>query len=235
MLLPFDDPRSNQLRRIQTALIERFGRLVRPADKRRSPEWTLVQGVIGAQTRTAISNAATDALLARYGSWEAVAAVDLAELEEMLTAQTFPKVSSERLKACLNTIIAARGAVDLRHLSNLPDEDAMEWLERLPGVARKISAQVMNTSTFERPVMVIEGHHRRTMARIGLIPEKTDTPRAFAALMPIVAEEWSAADMDEHHLLLKKLGQTYCRPSCLDCSNCPVAGECVTGKARATS
>ncbi len=233
--LPLDDPRTDQLRRIHAALIERFGRVVRPPDKRRTPEWTLVQGVIGAQTKTAISNASTDALLARYGSWEAVAAADVGELAAMLSAQTFPKVSAERLKACLNAIIAERGALDMRHLSNLPTEEAMLWLEALPGVARKISAQVMNTSTFDRPVMVIEGHHRRTMARIGFIPEKTDTPRAFAALMPILPPEWSAADMDEHHLLLKKLGQKYCRPSFLDCPHCPVAGECRTAKERVTS
>ncbi len=233
MQLPLDEPRTDQLRRIHAALIERFGRIARPEGKRGSPEWTLVQGVIGAQTRTAISNRSTDALLERYGSWEAVAAADVAELEEMLREQTFPNVSAERLKACLNAIIEQRGAVDLRHLSNLPTEDAMPWLEDLPGVARKISAQVMNTSTFVPPVMVIEGHHRRTMGRIGLLPERTDTAKAFAILMPILPEEWSAGDMDEHHLLLKKLGQKYCRPRFLDCPNCPVLADCETGRARA--
>lgn len=233
MQLPLGDkPATVKLRRIHAALIERFGRIVRPPDKRRDPVWTLVQGVIGAQTKTAASNASTDALLARYGSWEAVAAADEEELRVLLERQTFPAVAAERLKACLNTIIAERGAVDLRHLSNLPTEEAMDWLEALPGVARKISAQVMNTSTFDRPVMVIEGHHRRTMGRIGLLPEKTDTLRAYEALMPVLPPEWSAADMDEHHLLLKKLGQTYCRPSVMHCEDCPVRPECATGQAR---
>lgn len=225
------DNRTDQLRRVQAGLIGRFGRIVRPPEKRRSPEWTLVQGVIGAQTKTAISNASTDALLARYGSWDAVAGASVEELEKMLGGQTFPKVSAARLSACLNAIIAERGAVDLRHLSNLPTEDAMLWLEQLPGVARKISAQVMSTSIFERPVMVIDGHHRRTMARIGLIPPKADTRRAFDALMPVMPPEWSAADMDEHHLLLKKLGQSYCRPSRMMCGDCPVRAECATGRA----
>lgn len=232
MQLPLDDPRTDQLRRIHAALIGRFGRIVRPPDKRRSPEWTLVQGVIGAQTRTGISNRSADNLLARYGSWEAVAAESVGHLEEMLAEQTFPKVSAERLKACLNAIIDERGAVDLRHLSNLPTEQAMLWLEALPGIACKISAQVMNTSTFDRPVMVIEGHHRRTMARIGLLPEKSDTARAFAMLMPILPEEWSATDMDEHHLLLKKLGQNHCRPRAPSCGGCPVRRDCALGSRR---
>ena len=229
MHLPLDDPRTDILRRAQAALIERFGRIVRPPDKRRSPEWTLVQGVIGARSKTIVSNTSADRLLADYGSWEAVATAPLDSLTAILSIQTFPEQSARRLKDCLEAIIAQRGAVDLRHLSNLPTDEAMEWLESLPGVARKIAAQVMNTSTLDRPVMVIEGHHRRIMQRMGLIPPKADTARAFDELMPVLPGEWSAADMDEHHLLLKKLGQTLCRPARVHCQDCPLRIDCATG------
>ena len=110
-----------------------------------------------------------------------------------------------------------------------PDE-AMAWLETLPGVARKNSAGVMNASTFERRAMVIDGHHRRIMQRMGIVTAKADTARTYDTLMPIVPEEWSAADMDEHHLLLKKLGQTHCRPRAPDCANCFARDNCQTGR-----
>lgn len=232
MQLPLgSDPRTDVLRRIQSALIGRFGRIVRPPDKRRSPEWTLVQGVIGARSKTRVSNESTDRLLADYGSWEAVARAPLGDLVTALGRQTFPELSAERLKACLEAIIAVRGAVDLRHLADLSTEAAMAWLEGLPGIARKISAQVMNTTMLDRPAMVIEGHHRRIMQRMGLIPPKADTLRAYEALMPVLPEEWSAADMDEHHLLLKRLGQTCCRPNHRACRECPVRADCRTGRA----
>lgn len=224
------DPRTDVLRRLQAALIGRFGRIERPADKRRAPEWVLVHGVIGAQTKTAASNASTDGLLDEYGSWEAVAAAPVDELEARLQRQTFPTVAARRLKDCLNAIIAARGSVDLRHLSNLPTGEAIAWLETLPGVARKNSAGVMNASTFARKAMVIDGHHRRIMQRMGVVPAKADTARTFDALMPILPDEWSAADMDEHHLLLKKLGQTLCRPRSLHCNDCPARQDCETGR-----
>lgn len=223
------DPRIDILRRLQAALIAAFGRIVRPTDKRRLPEWVLVQGVIGAQTKTAASNASTDGLLAEYGSWEAVAAAPVVELEARLQRQTFPSVAAKRLKDCLGAIIAARGSVDLRHLSNLPTEEAMVWLEALPGVARKNSAGVMNASTFARKAMVIDGHHRRIMQRMGVVPAKADTAKTYDALMPVVPPEWSAADMDEHHLLLKKLGQTHCRPRKPLCEGCPARQDCQTG------
>lgn len=223
------DRRTATLRAVQAALIDCFGRIVRPHEKKRDPVWTLVQGVIGARTKTAVSNANTDALLARYGFWEKVAEAPLDELAPMLASATYPNIAAERLKACLTAIIEERGAVDLRHLSNLPTAAAMAWLETLPGIGRKISAGVMNTSVFDRKAMVIDGHHRRIMQRMGIVPDKADTARAFDALMPILPEEWSAADMDEHHLLLKKLGQNYCRPRSPHCRECPVRQDCKTG------
>ncbi|MFB0612184.1 endonuclease III domain-containing protein [Aurantiacibacter poecillastricola] len=230
--LPFGpDPRTDQLARIHAALIRAFGRIERPDEKRRDPVWTLVQGVIGAQTKTAISNASTDGVLARFESWEAVAGAELDDLQQVLANQTFPSVAAERLKACLSAIIAERGAVDLRHLSNLPDEQAMAWLEALPGVGRKIAAGVMNTSIFARRQLVIDGHHRRVMQRTGLVPPRADTARAYTALMPLLPEEWSAADIDEHHLLVKRLGQVHCRPARPHCAVCPIHPDCETGTA----
>lgn len=231
MQLPLGtDPRTDTLRRLQAALITRFGRIIRPPEKRRSPEWVLVHGVIGAQTKTAASNASTDSLLAEYGSWEAVAAAPVQELEARLQRQTFPSVAAQRLKDCLNAIITERGAVDLLHLANLDTSEAMAWLERIPGVARKNSAGVMNASTFNSKAMVIDGHHRRIMQRMGIVPARADTAKTYDALMPIVPPGWSAEDMDEHHLLLKKLGQTHCRPRRPECCACPARSDCDTGK-----
>lgn len=223
------DKRTDILRRAQTALIARFGRIIRPPEKRRSPEWVLVHGVIGAQTKTVASNASTDNLLEEFGSWGAVAAAPVDVLEARLQRQTFPSVAARRLHDCLNAIMALRGAVELSHLADMDLADAMDWLEKLPGVARKNSAGVMNASTFNRKAMVIDGHHRRIMQRMGIVPAKANTAKTYDALMPIVPDEWSAEDMDEHHLLLKKLGQTHCRVRAPQCEGCPVRSDCAMG------
>jgi endonuclease-3 len=224
------DPRTEILRRLQAAMIAKFGRILRPLDRRRSPEWVMVHGVIGAQTKTAASNASTDGLLTEFGSWDAVADVPVEQLEARLQRQTFPNVAARRLSQCLNAIRTDRGSVDLRHLSNLPTGEAMAWLETLPGVARKNSAGVMNASTLNRKAMVIDGHHRRIMQRMGVVAAKADTAKTYDTLMPIVPEEWTAEDMDEHHLLLKKLGQTHCRPRKTECGGCPALTDCGTGR-----
>ncbi|MGP1284203.1 MAG: endonuclease III domain-containing protein [Parasphingopyxis sp.] len=235
MQLPLGpDPRTDILQRTHDRLIAHFGRVVRPPEKRRSPEWTLVQGVIGARTKTIHSNRSADAMRAHFGSWEAVAAASEAELLPFLETATFPELMAERLKACLTEIVARRGAVDLRHLSNLPTEEAMEWLESLPGVARKVSAGVMNASTFTHRALVIDTNHRRVIQRMGLVPAKADTARAYDTLMPILPPDWTAEDVDEHHLLVKRVGQTFCRPKALHCAACPARPECRTGTDRSS-
>ena len=233
-LLPLgSDPRTDQLSRIQNNLIQRFGHLIRPADKRRDPVWTLVQGVIGARTKTAVSNANTDRLLADHGSWDGVADAPLDALIAALGTATFPQVAAERLKACLTAIKRERGSVDLSHLDAMTTQEAMDWLETLPGVARKVSAGVVNTSTLNRKALVIDGNHRRVIQRMGLVPPKADTTRAYNELMPILPGGWAAPDIDEHHLLVKRVGQTFCRPSRMDCPHCPMQSLCRTAQAGA--
>ena len=227
------DPRTAILLRLQALLVQRFGRIERAAAGWRRPEWVLVQGVIGARTKSEVSNAASDRLLGRYGSWEAVAGASLEDLQEELASQTYPNIAAERLKACLTTLIERRGRVDLSHLAEMETLAAMRWLEQLPGIGRKIAAGVMNASTLDRRAIVLDGHHTRILQRMGLVPPKATTDRAFAAIMPVMPEEWDGADFDEHHLLMKKLGQTYCRPAMPDCAACLALSLCKTGTERA--
>ena len=226
------DPRTEILRQLQPRLVQRFGRIERAAAQWRQPEWVLVQGVIGARTKSPVSNAATDRLLKRYGSWEAVAAAPLAELQTELSTQTYPNIAAERLKASLTALIERRGSVDLSHLADMKTAEAMDWLEQLPGIGRKIAAGVMNASTLDRRAIVLDSHHTRILQRMGLVPPKADTKRAFDAIMPAMPPEWDGADFDEHHLLMKKLGQNFCRPSVMLCGDCPAQNLCETGKAR---
>lgn len=86
MQLPLSlDTRTETLLRLQALLVQRFGRIKRAAAEWRRPEWVLVQGVIGARTKSEISNAANDRLLSRFGSWEAVADAPLDELQSELS------------------------------------------------------------------------------------------------------------------------------------------------------
>lgn len=107
--------------------------------------------------------------------------------------------------------------------------EAMHWLERLPGVGRKIAAGVMNASTLDRRAIVLDGHHTRILRRMGLVPSKASTDRAFKAIMPTMPDNWDGRDFDEHHLLMKMLGQAFGRPAKPVCRVCPALSLCETG------
>jgi len=223
------DPRTEILQYLHDRLIAEFGRIIRPPEKRRDPIWALVQGVIGPRTKTIHSNKATDDLIAAYGDWDAVAQASEDALAKILKPVTFPNQMAQRLKACLSAIIARQAKVCFAHLADMETQAAMDWLEKLPGVARKNSAGVMNTSTLNRKALVIDGHHLRVMQRMGLVAIKVDTQRAYDELMPILPSSWTAEDMDEHHLIVKRLGQTYCGSRRKDCLRCPASANCKTG------
>ena len=192
----------------------------------------MVQGLIGSRMPSEQSSAVADGVLARLGSWDAVAALPLDRLTVELKGVRFPNQSAKRVHDVLGAIVAQRGRVDLSHLEAQETEEAMTWLEALPGLGRKIAAQVMNASTLGRRSLVLDTHHLRILARMGLIGARDDTPRAYDRIMPLLPFEWDAADVDEHHALMKELGRTHCKPKTLICETCPALPWCMTGQAR---
>lgn len=222
---------TDTLRRLQDALVARFGSMRRTPEDRRPPEWALVQGLIGSRMPSPVSGAIADRLLASEGSWDAVAAMAPDRLAAALKGVRFPNQSAKRVAGVLGAIRAKVGRIDLALLDGLDTPAAIAWLEALPGVGRKIAAQVVNATTLDRPALVLDTHHLRILARLGLIAEKEETAAAYDALMPALPPEWDAATIDEHHMLMKELGRTHCTPKSPDCPSCPALALCPTGQA----
>lgn len=181
---------------------------------------------------SAASSAVADRILARYGSWDAVAALAPEALVAALAGVRFPNQSAKRVHGVLGAIREKVGRVDLALLEELDTPDAIAWLEALPGAGRKIAAQVMNTTTLDRRALVLDTHHLRILERLGMIAPGTDAAGAFDALMPFVPREWDAATIDEHHRLMKELGRALCTPKNPKCPDCPFLAFCPTGQAR---
>lgn len=225
-------PVTDILRRLQDALVQRFGHARRTAADRRAPEWALVQGLIGSRMPSAASSAVADRVLAEHGSWDAVAALSPADLTIALKGVRFPNQSAKRVHGVLGAIREKVGTVDLKCLEEMDTSDAIAWLEALPGTGRKIAAQVVNTTTLDRPALVLDTHHLRILARLDLIAEGEDTAKAYDALMPRLPGDWDAGTIDEHHMLMKELGRAICTPKNPKCAECPALSLCPTGQAR---
>lgn len=206
------------------ALAEAAFPLIEPI-ARRAPIGQLVKSLISARTRDAVSLAAYHALGDRFGSAAGIAVAGPAEVERVIAAVTFADVKAERLIAALREIASERPDFRLDFLADLPMADALAWLERLPGVGRKTAASVLNFSTLDRPIMVVDGHVVRALARLGI---NARTAPAMSERLTVAMPAWSAGRFRALHIRLKRLGQTICRWDVPNCARCPLSTACAT-------
>ncbi len=195
------------------------------------PVSQLVMGLIGGKTYGDVSKAAFERLLKRFCSWEALRDAPVPSIEAAIGGVTFSDVKARRLRDALRMITKDRGALTLDHLDEMSVDDALVWLERLPGVGRKVAAVTLNFSTLRKPALVIDTHHLRVLRRLRFVGERGNFVQAYDSIMPLLPSDWRAADFDEHHCLIKTLGQSICRYRAPVCGECPLQELCPTASA----
>lgn len=208
----------------------RLGEVAVPG-QRRTPVGQLVKSLISARTRDAVSLAAYRRLSVRYGSADGLAQAEPAAVERLIGDVTFAEAKAAHLVAALRMIEAADGGFALDHLATRPLAEALAWLERLPGVARKVAASTLNASTLGRPVMIVDTHVLRVLQRLGFVRATADY-RAASEAVTAAASHWSGDDFLGFHIALKRLGQEVCRWDVPVCGMCPLAEDCPVGQGR---
>lgn len=201
----------------------------------------LVYSLISSRTKDAESIATMQALRERYGGWptgpdswdevrwEKLRDAPVEEIEDTLRLVTFPERKAPQLKATLQRITDRTGSLSLLFLARYRTEKIRRWIEQLPGAGVKASAAVVNFSCLRRAAIAIDGHHQRIAIRLGIAPEGATPRQVEHALMPLVPAGWTPVTMDEHHTLVKKLGQHICTLREPLCRRCPLREVCITG------
>lgn len=206
---------------VRDRLRRRFGR-AEPTCAR-APIGQLVKSLISGRTRDEVSLGAYRRLIDVYPRWSDMGAA--ADLERLIGDVTFPDVKARHLGKALAAIAIHRPDFDLTFLGGLGVPRALGWLERLPGVGRKVSASTLNFSTLRMPAFVVDTHILRILCRFGFVRSNADTRTAYDLTMAAVPG-WSAGDLAELHVLMKRLGQTICRADQADCRSCPISRRC---------
>lgn len=196
-----------------------------PQIRVRTPIGQLVKSLIGGRTRDEVSLYAYHRLLDAYPSWSDLAAAPAADVEAVIGAVTFPEIKARHLHQALHVIAVSHPDFDLSFLGRLSVARALSWLERLPGVGRKVAASTLNFSTLRMPAFVIDTHVLRILQRFGFIGSKAGILAAYDAVIGMMAG-WSAAELAELHILMKRLGQEICQADQGLCAACPLNRQC---------
>ncbi|WP_420136843.1 endonuclease III domain-containing protein [Sphingomonas sp.] len=214
---------SADLERWRTALAPLLVRVELPPA--RSPIGALVKSLISSRTLDAVSLAAYHRLCRIYPSPARLARATPAAIQRAIAEVAYADSKAAHLTETMALIQREHPAFDLEFLGEIPLRDALAWLERLPGVARKVAAATLNGSRLRRPVFIVDTHVQRVMQRLEFVGAHADM-QLISEQVTAGAPHWSGADFLRFHVATKRLGQTLCRPETPDCVHCPLAFDC---------
>jgi len=196
---------------------------------RRKPAGQLVKSLISGRTRDAVSLGAYRRLGARYRSAARIADAAPDAVEAVIADVTFAEQKARWLVAAMGQIRRACPDFRLEFLAEMPVDAALSWLERLPGVGRKVAASTLNASSLARPVFIVDTHVLRVLRRLRFM-DKSATIRAASEAVTAARPGWDADDFLGFHVVAKRLGQIACHETAPACATCLLAADCPSAR-----
>jgi endonuclease-3 len=194
---------------IRDRLRELYGRPVN--EPHGHPIAELVRGVLSQNTNDRNRDVAYARLRERFPTWEEVRDAPTEEVEAAIKPGGLSPTKAPRIQE----ILARLGEhPDIDWLATAPREEAIEYLDGLPGVGRKTAAVVL-LFTFGRPEIPVDVHVKRVGGRLGLFRLNASFEEAHDEMLAITPPE----DAYELHVNLIRHGRAVCRPR-------PRCGEC---------
>ncbi|MCY0899043.1 MAG: endonuclease III [Firmicutes bacterium] len=176
-----------------------------------TPFQLLVATMLSAQCTDRRVNMITPRLFSRYPDAAALAAADLATLENLIRDCGLYRTKAKNIKRTAELLVE-------RHQGEVPADRNL--LMALPGVGRK-TANVVIANAFGQDAIAVDTHVFRVTHRLGWADAK-DADGTERQLMTVIPrEEWSQA----HHWLIWH-GRRVCTARKPGCNVCFIASDC---------
>jgi endonuclease-3 len=191
-------------------------------DSREDPFRVLVATMLSAQTKDAVTAAASRRLFAAARGPRAMAALSTARVERLIYPVSFYRVKARHVRETCRQILSRFGG-------RVPA--TMEELLTLPGVGRKTANLVLILSHASRDNICVDTHVHRLANRLGWVRTRTPTQTEHALYKVVPRRFWPRVN-----LYLVTWGQNVCRPvyprcgACVVSRLCPRIGVTKTGK-----
>ena len=191
-------------------------------DQQEDPFQVLIATMLSAQTRDAVTHAASTRLFRAARTPREMARLPAAEIERLIYPVSFYRNKAVHVKAACEQILTRFGG-------RVPS--IMEELLTLPGVGRKTANLVLILAHRSSENICVDTHVHRISNRLGWV--RTRTPNETEqALYHVTSRRWWPVI----NLYLVTWGQNVCRPvyplcgSCVLIDLCPRIGVARTGR-----
>jgi endonuclease-3 len=181
-------------------------------DSREDPFRVLVATMLSAQTKDAVTDAASRRLFRVARTPRVMARLRPDRLERLIYPVSFYRVKTRHLRETCRQIVARFGG-------RVPER--MEDLLTLPGVGRKTANLVLILSHASRENICVDTHVHRIANRLGWVRTKTPDETEQALYRVVPRRFWP-----EVNLRLVTWGQNVCRPVYPRCRACAVHRLC---------
>jgi endonuclease-3 len=218
---PADETLKIKIMAVYERLLVRFGE--RPLKPRREPMHELISTILSHRTTDANEHAAYDNMWKRFGSWEAIRDAPIDELIKAISLATFAEMKAPYIKSALTYIYAERGEPALDFLKDLPVEEGLGWLMKMPGVGIKTASLVL-LFCFGKPVIPVDTHVHRISKRLGLIGPKVSADAAHYILLRLLPPDPHV--LFNYHINNLAHGRQICVFNGPRCSKCPLTDLC---------
>jgi endonuclease-3 len=195
------------MRGMEEPAVEKISR-----NTREDPFRVLIATMLSAQTKDAVTAAASARLFRVARSPKTMARLPAARIEKLIYPVSFYRVKARHVRE------TCRALLD-RFKGQVPDR--MEELLTLPGVGRKTANLVLILSHASQDNICVDTHVHRLANRLGWV--RTRTPdQTEQALYRAVPRAW----WPRVNLFLVTWGQNVCRPVYPKCSACVLSARC---------
>ena len=177
-----------------------------------TPFEMMIAVMLSAQCTDERVNKTTPDLFQNYNTPEALATIEIEELEKIIHPCGFYKNKAKNIKACSQKLLDDFDGI-------VPND--MELLQSLPGVGRK-SANVIMLEAFQNPVgIAVDTHAKRISNKLGF-SKQTDPIKIEQDLLKVFSKKYY---YDVNHLFVWH-GRKTCDARKPKCEECPISKYC---------
>ena len=181
-------------------------------DTQEDPFQVLIATLLSAQTKDAVTAAASARLFKAARTPKTMAALPVSRIERLIYPVSFYRTKARHVKQACRQILDDFGGVVPR---------TMDELLTLAGVGRKTANLVLILSHASRDNICVDTHVHRISNRLGWV--KTRTPnQTEQALYQVVPRKW----WPDVNLYLVTWGQNVCKPVYPRCRACVASTMC---------